>query len=76
MSNYPSYVRIGQSVLDWHGTKPLTVALVLETAEDINKRSLVATFEEEPPVAWGQGVYRVNEDGSLTLIKSKFDTSG
>ncbi len=72
------YVRITQSVLNWvPEERSLTLTQALATAHDLGKEDhLLLTEGALPELRWGSGIYEVQADDTLRLVKSKFDTSG
>jgi hypothetical protein len=73
--SYPKFLKVPQSILNWHEKKPMTYAAVLETAEDIGKLEQVQKSDFALTATYGTGVYAIQDDGSLLLLKHAFDTS-
>lgn len=70
------YIEISQTILS-QMPMPYHIEAVEPALEGVSHRGTYVTeFEERPKRArWGTGLFQIEDDGSLTLIDSDWDTS-
>lgn len=71
----PKFLKLSQSILNWGNPTTLAEAVVL--AEDLGKLDAITYGHSETPptCTWATAVYAVGEDGRLTLLTHKLDSS-
>lgn len=70
------YIRISQMLLDFKNVQLRLPDMILLAEETNMLNKIHLSHDEMPKLLWGTGIYEVQEDNSLKLIKSNFDTSG
>lgn len=74
MQSVPKYIRVSQTILDYHKGS-MTVSSLVDTALDIGKQQHVQLSSTLPVLNWGSLIYEIQDDGSLKLLMHKVDTS-